>query len=396
MSGPGIGLAPLSSAVEEGISTLRANPELVAVATLGLLLLIVVLWLVIRRLRRSRGEQLRRVLRDADGPLAVLMHPNPDPDAMASALAVKELASAVDTDVRMLYPGEIRHQENRAFQTVLDLDFQRIESAAEIGSAPIVLVDHNTPRGFTGADNLEPIAVVDHHPGNGTGSEFTDVRTGNGSCASIFAEYFRELDWEPTSPEEMGSIEDDSQALPPAVATGLLYGIQSDTKQLTKGCSQDEFTAAGYLYRGIDEDQLDRIANPEVDAEVLDVKARAISSRDVRNAFAVSDVHQVGNVDAIPQAADELLRLEGVTAVVVVGEHDGTMHLSGRSRDDRVHMGKTLRAAVEDIPMADAGGHARMGGGQLSVEHMRGLGPSDGVSRGVFVDRLFDAMNGEL
>ena len=396
MSGAGIGPSPVSSVVDEAVSTVREQPELAVLAAVGLLVFLLVLWVVVRRLRRTKGEKLQRVLAGVDGELNVLMHPNPDPDAMACALAVKELAAAVDTPVSMCYPGEIRHQENRAFQTVLDLDFQRIDSASEVATEPLVLVDHNTPRGFTGADNLEPIAVIDHHPGNGTGSEFTDVRTENGSCASIFAGYFREMGWEPTSPAEMQSIEDETEVLPPSVSTGLLYGIQSDTKQLTKGCSQDEFTAAGYLYRGIDEDQLDRIANPEVDAEVLDVKALAISSRDVRNAFAVSDVGEVSNVDAIPQAADELLRLEGVTAVVVVGQHDGTMHLSGRSRDDRVHMGKTLRAAVEDIPMADAGGHARMGGGQLSVEHMRGLGPSNGVSRGVFVDRLFDAMNGEL
>jgi len=395
MLGAGSARVPLAAAVEEAVAAVRSNPALAVGAAVGLVVVLALVWLVIRRLRRTTGESFLRVLRNADDTVAVLMHPNPDPDAMACALAVNELADDVDTEARMLYPGEIRHQENRAFQTVLDLDFHRIESVGEIAADTVVLVDHNTPRGFVGADNLEPRAVVDHHPGNGTGSTFTDVRTDHGSCASIFAGYFEGLGWEPIGPEEApGSGE--RKALSPEVATGLLYGIQSDTKHLTKGCSREEFAAAGFLYRGIDEDQLDRIANPEVDAEVLDVKARAIESREVRNAFAVSDVGEVGNVDAIPQAADELLRLEGVTAVVVVGEHDGTLHLSGRSRDDRVHMGKTLRTAVEDVPMADAGGHARMGGGQLSVQHMRGLGPGSGLSREVFHDRLFDAMNGEI
>jgi hypothetical protein len=59
-------------------------------------------------------------------------------------------------------------------------------------------------------------------------------------------------------------------------------------------------------------------------------------------------------------------------------------------------MGKALKAAVEDIPMAEAGGHARMGGGQLSVDHMEGIGPGDGVSFEEFTDRLFEAMTGEL
>jgi nanoRNase/pAp phosphatase (c-di-AMP/oligoRNAs hydrolase) len=309
---------------------------------------------------------------------------------------VNAIADHVGTGTTLHYPGQIRHQENRAFETVLDLDFDRIESVAELPDAPVVLVDHNEPRGFSGAESIDPIAVVDHHPGGGEGSAFTDVRPDNGACASIFAEYFEEMGWETVDHERVEKLAETDGVVPSEVATGLLYGIQSDTKALTKGCSTAEFEASAYLYPGVDEDRLDRIANPEVDAEVLDIKATAITRRTVQNAFAVSDVGVVSNVDAIPQAADELLRLEGVTAVVVFGDKDGTIHLSGRSRDDRVHMGKALRAVVEDVPMAGAGGHARMGGGQLSIEHMEGIGPSEGLSREQFETRLFEAMAGEL
>ena len=118
--------------------------------------------------------------------------------------------------------------------------------------------------------------------------------------------------------------------------------------------------------------------------------------KDVNGPFAVCDLGSIPNVDAIPQAADELMHLEGVSAVVVFGEKDGTLHLSGRSRDDRVHMGNALSAAVEGIPMSSAGGHARMGGGQVSAEHMSGLRPESGMTREEFGDRLFDAMTGEL
>jgi len=371
----------------------REDPLLVGLAALVALLLVVALGLVVRRLRRTDGEQLARVLADRDA-VSVLMHPNPDPDAMASALGVARLAEANGVTAHLQYAGQIRHQENRAFETVLDLDFEPIENAGDIVAESVVLVDHNEPRGFNGARGVDPVAVVDHHPGGGTGREFTDVRPENGSCASILAEYFEEMGWDPVPPEREPGHGDDE--LPSTVATGLLYGVHSDTNRLTKGCSEAEFAASAYLYDGVDEDRLERIANPEVDAEVLDVKARAITERDVRNAFAVSDVGTVSNADAIPQAADELLRLEGVTAVVVVGCKGDTLHLSGRSRDDRVHMGKTLETVVEDIPRASAGGHARMGGGQLSVDHMDGIGPSDGVARAEFVDRIFDAMSGDI
>ena len=105
----------------------------------------------------------------------------------------------------------------------------------------------------------------------------------------------------------------------------------------------------GSLAPGVDEDALDRIANPQVSGETLDVKARAIAGRQVEGSFAVSDVGTLSNADAIPQAADELITLEGITAVVVVGERDGTVHLSGRSRDDRVHMGFFKQKAAYEI-----------------------------------------------
>ncbi|MHB9288398.1 DHH family phosphoesterase [Halobacteriales archaeon Cl-PHB] len=385
----------LQSQVDAAAEVVQGDPLLALAAALAVVAFLVALWLVVRRLRRPPGERLRRVLASHD-EVAVMMHPNPDPDAMASALAVGELAGSVDTESTLQYAGQIRHQENRAFETVLDLNFDQVDSAADIAADGVVLVDHNTPRGFEGAERIEPLAVIDHHPGNGTGTDFTDVRTDNGACASIFANYFDRLGWETQSPEEYESGEETEKVLPPDVATGMIYGIQSDTKHLTKGCSADEFDAASYLYPGVDEDRLDRIANPEVDAEVLDVKARAITEREVRNAFAISNVGSVSNVDSIPQAADELLRLEGVTAVVVYGERDGNLHISGRSRDDRVHMGKTLSKIVEEIPMSEAGGHARMGGGQVSVEHMQGLGPGDGLTRAEFSERLFDAMAGDV
>ncbi|MDS0473682.1 DHH family phosphoesterase [Natrinema sp. 1APR25-10V2] len=346
-------------------------------------------WWAIRWFRRPPGVRLQRVLANHDD-VVVLMHPNPDPDAMSCAMGVAAIADSVGTEATLQYSGEIRHQENRAFRTVLDLDLESVEASSQLDSDAVVLVDHNTPRGFTGAQTVEPVAVVDHHPGNGAGTKFTDVRTDYGAASTIIVEYLDDIG--ATMADEDGTSDFE---ISPELATGLLYGIQSDTNHLTNGCSRAEFDACAALFDGIDEDLLDRIANPQVSDDVLQVKATAITQKRVEGPFAVCDVGEIGNVDAIPQAADELMHLEGVTAVVVYGENDGTLHLSGRSRDDRVHMGETLRHAISDIPMASAGGHARMGGGQLSVDHMRGIGPSDGISREEFEERLFAALAGE-
>ncbi|MEY7851514.1 bifunctional oligoribonuclease/PAP phosphatase NrnA [Natrarchaeobius sp. A-rgal3] len=381
-----------ASSLEGVVDTLTSlEPLVLSLLILGVAALVLGVWWLVRWFRRPPGGRLRRVLAGYDD-VSVLMHPNPDPDAMACAMGVATIADSVGTDATLQYPGEIRHQENRAFRTVLGLDLESVESSSDLASDAVVLVDHNTPRGFTGAQTVEPIAVVDHHPGNGTGTKFTDVRTEYGAAATIVVEYVRELDAikETDENDESGDLE-----LTQELATGLLYGILADTNHLTNGCSSAEFDASAYLFEAIDEDLLERIANPQVSDDVLQIKATAITEKRVEGPFAICDVGVISNVDAIPQAADELMHLEGVTAVVVYGESDGTIHLSGRSRDDRVHMGETLRHAVSDIPMANAGGHARMGGGQLSVDHMRGIGPSDGIDKAEFEERLFSALSGE-
>lgn len=377
-----LALPPEASRV---IELVREEPlaAAIAVAVVGLAL-VAFITLLLRRRRKSMGGRFRRTLAGFDR-VTVLLHPNPDPDAMASAIGVSHLGSMVDTDTSICYSGRIAHQENRAFRTVLDIDFARIDDATDLPADPVILVDHNVARGFEGCEQIAPVAVIDHHPGEGYGSRFTDIRESYGASATIIAEYFRGL-----------GVDPGDGGLPSAVATGLLYGILADTSHLTRGAGRADFDAAAYLSPGVDSDALDRIANPPVDADVLDTVATAIAEREVRGPFAVSDVGEVNNPDAVPQAADELLQLEGITAVIVFGSNAEELYLSGRSRDDRVHMGDTLAMAVEDIPMSEAGGHARMGGGRVSVPHLEGLRPDSGMSRATFRDRLFDAMAGDV
>jgi nanoRNase/pAp phosphatase (c-di-AMP/oligoRNAs hydrolase) len=393
-------MAPLA-VVGDVTTTLRAVVEsrpldvAAVLALLGVGIALVAYWW----LRTTRGEEFADLLGEWDEAV-VLMHPNPDPDAMAVAMGISALGEQFDTEIAINYPGQIRHQENRAFRTVLELDIDPIDHVTELAAENVILVDHNTPRGFEGCDGILPAAVVDHHPGEGEGEAFTDVRTEYGACSSIVAEYYDEIGAEPVPADQHASEIGSDLALPSAVATGLLYGILADTKQLTVGAAAADFEAASYLQPGVDEDNLDRIANPEVDAEVLEVKARAIAGRQTEGSFAVSDVGTVDNADAIPQAADEIIRLEGITAAVVCGEREGTIHLSGRSRDDRVHMGRALEQVTDGISNASAGGHARMGGGQIAPQPQLSDGGEPAsepeLPRDRLVDRLFASLSGDV
>lgn len=386
------------SLVRRLTALVRERPVAVLAALIAVALVVAVAYLL-WRYRRPAGRRLLSVLADRDA-VTVLMHPNPDPDAMAAAMGVAELAEQVGVTATLRYSGAVRHQENRAFRTVLDLEMAAVDRADEL-DPPVFLIDHNRTRGFDGAEGLRPFGVIDHHPGDGKGQAFTDVRTDYGATASIVAEYFRDAGAEPVPPDEHRSEVDAEFVLPSRVATGLLYGILTDTEDLTRGVDPADFAAASYLCAGVDEDLLDRIANPQVSAEVLEAKARAIAGREVRGSFAVSDVGTVSNADVLPQAADELIELEGVTAVVVCGEVDGTVRLSGRSRDDRVHMGRVVDRATAHWPEGDGGGHARMGGGHIPADSTEAANADGGtigragVDRSALVEHLFESLDGE-
>lgn len=377
--------------VRRAMAFAQSNPELLAAGVVVLVVLIGGAY-VLRWLTRPAGVRFASLLSKHDG-VTVLTHPNPDPDAMAAAMGVASLAEQVGTEATIRFSGQIRHQENRVFRNVLEVDLVHIERAPDLDSDPVVLVDHNRARGFSGSEGIRPMAVVDHHPGDGSGEAFTDVRTEYGACSSVIGEYFRDLDATPVPPEDHESEVDTAYAVPSRLATGLLYGILTDTNRLTAGTDTADFEAGGYLSAGVDEGLLDRIANPQVSAEVLEIKATAIRERDVQGPFAISDVGEVSNVDAIPQAADELIRLEGVTAAIVCGIRDGVLHLSGRSRDDRVHMGRAIEAALDEIPEASGGGHARMGGGQIPLDHDEFVWPT---RRKTLTDRLRRALEGDV
>ncbi|ERH06773.1 MAG: exopolyphosphatase-related protein [Halonotius sp. J07HN4] len=386
----------VDSVVSALTAVIESRPLLVGIAIVIAAGLLVAAY---RWLRTTPGERFIELVAAREAAV-VLMHPNPDPDAMAAAVGVAALGEQVDTEMTIQYPGQIRHQENRAFRTVLELDIEAVDHVTELAAEDVILVDHNEPRGFDGCDGILPMAVVDHHPGDGSGEQFTDVRTDYGASASVVSEYFRDIGAVPVPADEHASETAADRVVPSFTATGLLYGILADTQHLTVGAAAADFDAAAYLQPGVDEDKLDRIANPEVDAEVLEIKARAIAGRQTEGSFAVSDVGTVTNADAIPQAADELIRLEGITAVVVIGERAETIHLSGRSRDDRVHMGRALEEATGDAPTASAGGHARMGGGQIAPQtELTDGGETDSklaISRDTLVEKIFASLSGDV
>ncbi|KYH23755.1 manganese-dependent inorganic pyrophosphatase [Halalkalicoccus paucihalophilus] len=128
----------------------------------------------------SRAQQLHELLADGS-EINIVCHNNPDPDCLASALALGRIAAEAGIDAHhILYSGDISHQQNRAFVNLLDIDLNRFEPAAvqdRPADSLLAFVDHAVP----GANNYIPQGtpvdiVIDHHPAEDIDAQFVDHR----------------------------------------------------------------------------------------------------------------------------------------------------------------------------------------------------------------------------
>jgi nanoRNase/pAp phosphatase (c-di-AMP/oligoRNAs hydrolase) len=310
----------------------------------------------------SKAASLRELLVGCE-ELTIVCHNNPDPDCLASAIALGRIAATVGVDERrILYSGTVSHQQNRAFVNLLDVDLRPFD-ADTVRDRPedslLAFVDHSIP----GENNEVPAdvpvdVVIDHHPAEGIEARFVDHREGVGATATILTEYVLELD----------------VTLDSTLATALLFAIRRETLGFLRGTTHEEYAAASRLHDHADRDLLRKLSTPSVSGATVDAIADAIENRTVRGAVLISHVGRTSERDAIPQAADYLATLEGVETAVVFGIVERAIQISARSSDSRVHVGEMLRGAFDDV--GSAGGHREMAGGEIPL--------------GIFADRATD------
>jgi len=69
------------------------------------------------------AQELKKLINTVgEGKLAIIVHDNPDPDAISSAMGLKEIADSVGVKADIIYKGVIGHHENKAFVNLLDIE----------------------------------------------------------------------------------------------------------------------------------------------------------------------------------------------------------------------------------------------------------------------------------
>lgn len=298
------------------------------------------------------AHSLKKIISSVeDGKLAIILHNSPDPDAISSGMALKEIANSVGVRSRILYRGKIGHHENKAFVNLLDIELDQSEEFNPADYKKIALIECSVP----GVNNLLPPdtkidIVIDHHQADVEDiyAEFVDIRSNIGATATIMTKYLQDLEI-PIKTE---------------LATALLYGIKTDTDDYRRNTDPADLNATEYLYPLANHDILNRIENPSRSTEEIDILGDAIKNREIKGSYLISNVGTIRNRDALAQAADYLLNLEGITTTVIFGLSEDYIYISGRSRDDRINIGKVMQDAFGEDK---AGGHAKLAGAQIPL-----------------------------
>lgn len=335
------------------------------------------------RKRRSTPADLAAALRDllaehANERHVVAIQDFPDPDAISSALAYREIARTFDIHADILYEGLISHPENLALVNLLEIELVRYTTETPLDSySGAVFIDNQgtttrlTPR--LQERGIPTLIVIDHHePQELLEPEFRDVRP-VGAAATQLAEYL--------ASGELLDL-DRGNADHVQIATALLHGLHSETSGFTHAGRRD-FEAAAYLTQYADHDLLERVLCVQKSRGTMDTIHAALGRRIIRAGLSIAGVGYIrwSDRDAIPQAADFLLKEENVqTAVVyaIASGREGRQSIIGSLRTTNATLGVDgfLKQALgkDESGRFYGGGRARAGGFEIHLGFLAGTG----------------------
>ena len=235
----------------------------------------------------SRLTQLLELFNRNDDWLIVI---NADPDAMASAMALKRIMSHRTGKVTIARINEISRPDNLAMIRYLRIPMLPLTDKLKASYSHFAMVNsqpHHNPA-FAG---IPFSIVIDHHPAvpeHPVDAAYVDIRPQYGAVSTLLTEYLRAYHIRPGI----------------RLATALQYGIRTDTATFTRTGTEIDLRAYQYLAAHGDTALLTRITRSEYLPEWLKYFARAFSSMHQCGSGAYCYLDTVENPDILVVVAD--------------------------------------------------------------------------------------------
>ncbi len=310
---------------------------------------------VVRGSRHRPGAQrLIRLLKDKRRIL-ITTHRFPDPDALASCLALQLLlrtklkAAQVHISIR----GTIGGGYNAAFAKEAELRSVPWNEAELPAYDAILLLD--VQPGFKLnplPDNVPSIAVVDHHRARGRrpACPFCDIRTDVGATSSIIFSYFMELDVD----------------IPSDLAATLLFAIETDLAGAAGQPGELDNMALSSLTLLADTRKLYRMRYADLPQGVYTAFAESLSNAVYYDSAIISHLTDVESPEMPAIIADFTLRFEPIEWALVTAVNGLSLQLSLRTSSSRISAADVMRRLIRKL--GEGGGHRTKAGGNIALE----------------------------
>jgi len=259
-------------------------------------------------------------MKDSDKHIAIVCHDQPDPDCLASAMAVESIAKHFGLSATIYYGGELAHTQNRVMVNVLNIVTQRLDEEDEdvlesmkeaISNSLIVLVDtanfgkENCSR-ISGVveKGRDPDLIIDHHELNPSFNG-SYLHESFGSCSTILYRAMKALDI----------------TVGKTLATALYLGINTDTADLKAEPTTDEDSESyEELKSQVDLEKFLKILNYPKPLALIDLRRRAYATLEICNNLAVASVGIITpqQRSLLAELCVELLEVESIETSVIM------------------------------------------------------------------------------
>jgi nanoRNase/pAp phosphatase (c-di-AMP/oligoRNAs hydrolase) len=308
-----------------------------------------------RKLRgRPRAHQLLRTLKDKKNIL-VTTHLHPDPDALASCMALVALLrqKLVGAKVTMSIKGKIGGGVNATFAALSELKLAPWDDAAIPNYDAIILLDAQPASAYSPLPKeVQPTAVIDHHRGRRRGNPhcpFCDIRTDVGATCSIIFSYFMELEGDIT----------------PALGASLLFGIESDLAGAVGTPGELDNIALSSLTLIADTHMLYQMRYVDLPQSYYIAYASALANAVYYDNAMLSHIEQIDSLEKPAVMADFLLRFDQVQWALVTAAHENRLIISLRTSAKGMAAVDVIRKLLRN--WGEGGGHRTKAGGFIPL-----------------------------
>jgi nanoRNase/pAp phosphatase (c-di-AMP/oligoRNAs hydrolase) len=302
----------------------------------------------------SAREKLNRFYSQFAGDDHVLIMINADPDALASAMAVKRLLWRKAAAVTIGHVNVIHRPDNLALIALMGIELVHVDELDPARYTRVVLVD-SQPGHHDAFQRFSPQVIIDHHPDTGVEAPYADIRPSYGATASMLTEYLKTAKIKPSA----------------KLATALMHAIKTDTGNFERQTLIEDLRAFQFLFKHANIALARRIEQADLRMAYLRYFQKAIDAQRTRHRKLFSHLGRVTNPDICVLIADFFMRIDSVHWSVVSGLFEKKLIVILRNDGLRKDAG---RAAQESFgSLGSAGGHKSAARAEIPLAALKGI-----------------------